>query len=587
MLNKTKEKRRRVGVKLLSYLLTFSFVVTLVTFSMILLSDYYRGINEYSNSISQIRTSYQQSISYSLWNFDTRQIDTQLEGILNFPGVVYVYIETENDLIHSAGDVLARNDQRHSFPLTYLSAGKSYNLGTLFIDINYAGLYQELADKALEILLTQFLKTFSVSVFVLFIVRLLITRRLKIMSHWADEFSLDNLDQVLDLKIKHNERDELDLVAEAINKMRHTLKQDVIEQEQAKVQLEDTKERLALAIDNAALGFCQYQSDKDRIQCNYHFAALLGATQAELEAMPHPMERLRDMIIGEHGNEQREKFNQLLFGRIGRLQTCLHLQVLSGEEKWLDVTIQIASYAENRPGEILICMVDKTKELSASLQAQELAISLENKVTKRTEELYEEQQRAKVNIQKLTQQLERLQQAQSNCLNNTLNQLILKQLQHNHQANLELIRDYLDIALNGEAETLDLSHCLQQWCEQQTALADIPLTFRLPLSLILDDNRQLIRFICECLITREPALNCTQALELRLALQDDQAQLTLTFSLQDDFSLANCSDPQAMQQPHQAELCEFIITSQMQGQFRRTLTDHTLVTDISFSLSRD
>ena len=584
-------KRRHVGLKLLSYLLTFSFVVTLVTFSMILLSDYYRGVNEYSSSITQIRSSYQQSISYSLWNFDTRQIDSQLEGILNFPGVVYVYIETQNNLVHSAGDVLSRSDQRHSFPLIYQSAGKTYQLGELYIDINYTGLYQELTDKALQILVTQFLKTFSVSIFVLFIVRLLITRRLQVMSEWADGFSLEKLDSPLNLALHQNEQDELDLVADAINKMRAKLKQDVIERESARHILEDTKERLSLAIENAAIGFCHYQADDDRITCNHHFASLLGATQSELEHMPHPMERMRDMIGGEQGTEQREKFNQLLFGRISRLQACLNLNVMSGDDKWIDTTIQIASYNENRPAEILICMVDKTKEQKASMQAQELTITLENKVSKRTEELYEEQQRAKVNMQKLSQQLERLQTSQNNRLDTKLNALLLRHLSNNNQQTLGLIRDYLDIALNGQREMIDLSLCLKQWVEQQPELQDLELDFSFPLSLILEENKALLSFICDSLIGKEPALPYTRRLGLQLALRGDEASLTLTFDLNDE------PPAELYQQPDQVELCDFIISSQLQGQLTRELqpnTPHThstshgqLVTRFSFSLVRE
>ncbi|UTW49557.1 HAMP domain-containing protein [Bacterioplanoides sp. SCSIO 12839] len=574
-------KRRHVGLKLLSYLLGFSFIVTLITFGAILLSDYYRGINEYGNSISQIRSGYQQSISYSLWNFDTRQINSQLEGILNFPGVVYVYIESEGSLAHSAGNVLASSDERHSFPLSYQSTGNIYELGELYIDIDYTGLYQELMDKTFEILITQFLKTFSVSVFVLFIVRLLITRRLKVMSDWADSFSLNKLDQPLNLRLHQNEHDELDLVADAINEMREKLKQDVVERQQAQTLLEDTKERLALAIDNAALGFCQYHSHNDRVVCNHHFAKLMGSTQSELEQLSHPMEHLRDLVSGEMAAEQRERFNQLLYGRINRLQACLNLTDFSGQDKWVDTTIQVTRFEENLPAEILICVVDKTKEQQASRQAQELTLSLENKVAKRTEELYEEQQRTKVNIQKLSQQLERQQKNQSNCLQNPFNQLLLQYMNQGNAELLTLTQAYLDIALNGQQDTLDLSQSIKHWMTNKLPLDSIEVDQDLPLSLILEENERLIYFLLDNIILKDPVFPTCERIGLKLSLLGNYASIHI--------SMANHQplDSQPSAPPAATHLYEYIIGNQMQGEFKRKLTDNQLTIEFSFALIRE
>lgn len=573
--------RRHIGLKLLSYLLAFSFLVTLATFSFILLSDYKRGIGEYGSSIQQIQTSYQQSISYSLWNFDTRQIESQLEGILNFPGIVYVYIETQTNMIHSAGDVLARTDHRHSFPLIYKSNDKVYELGRLYIDVNYSGLYDELTDKAFQILVTQFLKTFSVSIFVLFIVRQLVTRRLKVMSDWADRFTLDRVDEELLLEAKNGEDDELDLVASAINNMRKTLKDDIVEREHNQKQLEYTKEQLAIAIDNAALGFCQYFPETDTLTCNQHFANLLATTRLEMESMSHPMEQFMAMIGGDNGAELKERLNQLLFGRIARLQACFQLNSFSNEVRYAEVTIHTTSYKENRPGEILICMVDKTKEQLASNQAETLAVNLENKVSKRTEELYEEQQRAKGSIHKLTQQLERMQAQQSSQTDTHLNQIFLKQLKNDNKQSLKQIERYLEISLTPQKQSLDLSTTIENWLRQQTQLKKIPVTPHLPLSLILEESEPLVSFLLENLIINEPLLERSQALDLHLTVHSDMAKVELIFTLMSDDQAIDNEDTLL-----HCELCEHIITHQMQGELSRELDDTRLKTCFSFSLIR-
>lgn len=117
-----KKKQHKLAAKLLAYVLFFSFFVTLVTSSYIIYSDYRQGTNTLNQSISQIQAGYQESISYSLWNFDSQQINTQLAGIINFPGVLNVYIETKEGLLHSMGDFEQDSEEKHAFDLFFTSA---------------------------------------------------------------------------------------------------------------------------------------------------------------------------------------------------------------------------------------------------------------------------------------------------------------------------------------------------------------------------------------------------------------------------------------------------------------------------------
>ena len=219
----------KLAVTLLAYVLMFSFFVTLATSAYIIYSDYLQGANKLNQSITQIKAGYQESISYSLWNFDSQQIKTQLAGILNFPGVLNVYIETKEGLLHSAGDFEQNASQKHAFDLFFTSAERQYPLGVLNITLDYKGLYETLFYKALNILATQFVKTFSVSLFILFIFQRLVTHRLLSMSRWAKKFSINDLDNELTVGATHKNSgpDEIDAVVSAINSMRNSLKEDI------------------------------------------------------------------------------------------------------------------------------------------------------------------------------------------------------------------------------------------------------------------------------------------------------------------------------------------------------------------------
>jgi HAMP domain-containing protein len=575
-----------IGRKLLSYLLAFSFVTTLAAFLYILMSDYQRGMSSYDKNLHQIQTSYQQSISYSLWNFDSRQIESQLNGILNFPGVVYVYIENRGNVLHSAGDVYGQSDQRYSFALDYQSAGQSYHLGNLHLNLDYTGLYNELKHKTVNILLTQFIKTFSVSIFVLFIVHQVITRRLGRMAEWASQFSLNKLDHPLVLNDPPHKRDELNMVADAINRMRDTLQQDVDERERARMQLENTKEQLSMAINNAAIGFCRYLPDNDSFECNNHFANQLASTELELESMKHPMDRLMDMISGPHGVEQRERINKLLQGRIARIHDEFCLYNFRQEECYFDITLQITRYDENRPQQILICVVDRTKEQIARRHAQELTISLENKVTQRTEELYNEQLRTKATVQKLESELEQMNASERQQQQKKINHLLLNQLEHLakhiHQPEMlpgiQVFLQYLRITTQDTRTSINLTHCIEGWLNQAQELQSIEVNRLLPFSLIIEENPNLIHFLFDYLLLKDPALQYCRKLDLQLRLVDDMVLTSIDFHLNAPFEAGQITPDSEFY-----ALCDHIISLRFDGALQRQLKTPTQL-HLEFSL---
>ncbi|GGY34060.1 hypothetical protein GCM10011297_03840 [Bacterioplanes sanyensis] len=572
----------RIGRRLLSYILAFSFLVTLATTAFILFSDYKRGLSSYDQNIHQIRSSYLDSISYSLWNFDIPQLEAQLTGILNFPGVAYVFIESSDGTLFSAGDVMQGADIRHDIQVFFQSNEREFNLGTLHIDIDYTTLFSELKSKAINILVTQFIKTFSVSIFILFIVNRLLTRRLQRMSEWAGQFSLHQLEHPLDLSLIRGKADELNDVADAINQMRLKLQQDVIREQAATQELKNTKEKLAVAIDNAALGLCEYNTEQDQFDANSHFATHLGLTRLELEQIPHPMEMLLSLINGPDATEQQERLHQLLYGRIPRVFDTYQIFNKRDELCYVDMTFQITDYQENRPANILICMVNKTQQHIASQQAEELTINLENKVAKRTEELYDEQMRAKLSMQRLSQQLERCRTQLSNQRHNSLNRLLLQELtlhQQQHPTRLDIFQRYLHIIIDDHTQTMDLSLHLQRW------LTTIPVKEKsadLPLSLVLEENAELFSFVLELLVPEE---NWPQLQQLMIKAGTDGR----SGFIQVKQTLSN-----HRQEPYGFTLAQHIAENRLMGDLKcqwqqetptAEKTTHTLIMDLQFSLS--
>lgn len=577
-------QKSHVGLRILSYLLAFSFIVSLFASGFVLYSDYSRGISQFRTNIDQISASYQESISYSLWNFDNRQIASQLSGVLNFPGVVYVYIENEDKLLHSDGDIYSSVDMHYSFPLVHQNADNRHQLGILHLNVSYSGLYDDLKKKALTIISTQFIKTFSVSIFVLLIIRLLVTRRLEVMTRWVRSFSLDNPDEPLDFSTSPERPDELDMVANAINTMRERLLNDAKEREQAREQLVETKEQLTVAIDNASLGFARYLPESDQLICNSHFACHLATTREQLESMPNVMEHIRDMIRGLKGPEQREKINQLLLGRISRLHGQFTVANFQNEKCYFDITMQTLQFSESRPREILLCLLDKTREHTATRHAHELATSLENKVNERTEQLYREQQNAREVVRRLETRLEQKKAQVTRQSTDEFKRWLLAEMEEHYPAGaglpgrMPVMREYLSHCIAEDDHPVDLPQLLDDLLNQCKALDHLETVTQMPFSLVISESARLMRFLFSLLIDHEPITAHAHTLAVTVKIHGDKAQIQLRYALK---NLAET--PQ--EHPH-LPLAEYITERRFDGVLTRTLEKKDrLVITVSIPLS--
>jgi hypothetical protein len=581
----------------------------------IIYSDYLQGAGELNQSISQIKAGYQESISYSLWNFDSQQIKTQLAGILNFPGVLNVFIETKEGLLHSAGDFEQAGSQKHTFDLFFTSAERQYPLGVLNINLDYKGLYETLFYKALNILATQFIKTFSVSLFILFIFQRLVTHRLLSMSQWASHFSLNDLDNELSLHStdKSEKPDEIDSVVIAINSMRVSLKEDIKKRELTELALNKSQYKLSIAINNAELGFCEYSQKTDRFQGNEHFSKHLGIDPNALDKIEHPIDWFKNHIVGERTIEQRERINQLLHGHMERICSELSIQCGENNVKHFDTTIQVSEWDDNGlPITIVFCLLDKTEQVNSSKQAADLNYALEQKVTKRTEELTHEQVQSKAEIKKLQQQLvnfeeqKRRQQNQENLrpLHDAflqLQELIHTPLEGNsnenkqpelHQAKhlLDLLAKHLQASNQLSCETFDVVVVIQESLQGFLKLSQLEPTvnLRLPFSLMLDSYKDLLSYCFEhCLSTMQSLTGTdfeSSKLAVSLELEGDYGIIKLKYN-SDNITDINLPEQLNVSEMVVLKMCHAMMEERFNGSITATQEDQLINLELRFNIN--
>lgn len=200
------------------YIVLFSSLFTLISSSYQLYTHYKNDISDIEKEIHQIQQSYLSSLTNSLWQLDDQQINTQLLGILALPNVEQATIYEGDKVLYEKGHLPPNKFIQHSYDMTY-DNGQKNQLGRLSVIFSLQKVYDNLKQQFFIILIGKAIQTFCVSLFIVFIFYRLIARHLHEMAKYAQNLTLDKLDEPLVLN-KTDNHDELDQVAASINEMR-------------------------------------------------------------------------------------------------------------------------------------------------------------------------------------------------------------------------------------------------------------------------------------------------------------------------------------------------------------------------------
>lgn len=220
--------RRGIGPRLLVLIVLFSSAVTLVSTLVQLYFDYRRDITAIESRLEEIERSYLGSLAASLWHVDVTQIRLQLEGLQRLPDMQALEVRetaaVERPLLVAVGRPADRLVIDRAYPLIYNDRGVAREIGILKVEASLAEVYQRLTEKAVVILVTQGLKTFLVSLFILYVFYRLVTRHLTDIARTVGGDDLQRPAPALTLQRRPPpEPDELDRMVQAFNAMRANL----------------------------------------------------------------------------------------------------------------------------------------------------------------------------------------------------------------------------------------------------------------------------------------------------------------------------------------------------------------------------
>ena len=191
--------------------------------------DFNGGVSALDGRFQNIESSFNQSISTSLWDFNEPLVEQQIGGIQSLPDIRHVKITTSFGKVYQVGDGMDKAEKVESYPIIF----EGNSIGTMVIAADYRDIYQQLWQKAGFIIVSEFIKIFIVAFCTFFIVHLLITRHLYRITLYSKAMSGQSIDTPLTLEHRSKKTDELDELVAAINYMRLTLKEDIIQLEDA------------------------------------------------------------------------------------------------------------------------------------------------------------------------------------------------------------------------------------------------------------------------------------------------------------------------------------------------------------------
>jgi two-component system sensor histidine kinase/response regulator len=238
------------------------------------------------------------ALSQSVWALDQQQIQLQMEGLARLPNI------TQAQLILSDGgryrfglDRLSDSVIRHDQTLIYTDAAGSYELGQLVLVNDFELKRQSLIDKwGLSFAGNTFVflaLAFAVST----LYQTIVTRRMIVLRDRISGLTAEDLRAHapgVSLTSHGARADELDELAESINRLWATGRDALLDAEQKTEALHRSEERFNLAMRGANDGLWDWDMTSNEVYYSPRWCEMLGYSIDELEADFQTWERLVD-----------------------------------------------------------------------------------------------------------------------------------------------------------------------------------------------------------------------------------------------------------------------------------------------------
>jgi sigma-B regulation protein RsbU (phosphoserine phosphatase) len=234
--------------------MVLAVLITLGSTLALVLQEQKREHARMHSTLDQIGTTYTEALSAMVWDMGERDIPLLLDGIRNIPDVVHVAVYDEHQRLLVEKGLAPPQGVQRTYPLFQPEGLVSFSIGSLSVIMDPRKPAQRIQARALRIFAIRAVDLMVISLFFLWVIQILITRHLKTMAAYAQAMNLDRLETPLILHGRSRtpkSPDELDIVVDAMNTMRLSIRQGLHEKA-AKARMEG-EFQAAAAIQKALL----------------------------------------------------------------------------------------------------------------------------------------------------------------------------------------------------------------------------------------------------------------------------------------------------------------------------------------------
>lgn len=308
-----------------------SSVITLLLTCFQLYWTYHNEIRGIHSGLAQIEQVHLKVLSQSLWAANTKELNLQLDGIVQMPNIVYSAVNEGDRQWAAAGQKQAKNIIERSYPLTYQYRHTLRRIGTLTVYASVKNVYKHVIEQAAITLASNAFKTFLVAGFMLLFFHKQVNRYLLMITDYIHKLDINEPSPPLVLsRSRNHDSDEFDELVDVINQMHDNT-------HQAHSDLNQSKDHFHAIADYTIDWESWIGTDGALIWVNPSVTRMTGYTTAECYAMneyPLPM-------IANTADQQRLRGE---FNKAARGSTFenLEFQILhkEGMQRWIAMSWQ-------------------------------------------------------------------------------------------------------------------------------------------------------------------------------------------------------------------------------------------------------
>ena len=195
--------------------------------------SYEKDLGYMEKDVELIEKGHLHSISRSVWNLDTKDVEANLMGVSTIATVEYVEARSKNfGVLGRIGEKIENSNLR-VFPLSLkTSTGVVNDVGELHVYLDTQFAINNFWTQLFGVLSFNFIKTIVVTFFMLLFVYYLYTRHIEKISEHMANLEKNTLDVPLRLDRRNKQEDEISSLVAAIETMKLELRQSTFQLEQ-------------------------------------------------------------------------------------------------------------------------------------------------------------------------------------------------------------------------------------------------------------------------------------------------------------------------------------------------------------------